>query len=130
LFTIKTSIFDSSPVTHNSATKYITIQHGSSSNNILNVLEEHDILKEPLATKIYLRFINKNAKMEAGDYKFPSPISPVAIIKELEHGRKRTKTMTIPEGWTRFEIAKRIAKEFPVVPVVTEKEILEMMNDT
>ncbi|WP_350290780.1 endolytic transglycosylase MltG [uncultured Croceitalea sp.] len=118
-----------SPVTHNNATKYITIEQGSSSNNILEVLEDRDILQAPLATKIYLRFFNMDAKMEAGDYKFPSPISAIEVIKQLKHGKKRTKTLTIPEGWTRFEIAKRIVKEFPTTPLMTEKEILKMMAD-
>ena len=68
--------------------------------------------------------------MEAGDFKFLSPISPIEVINQLENGKKRTKTLTIPEGWTRSEIAKRIAKEFPVESLVTEKEVLEMMDDT
>ena len=68
--------------------------------------------------------------MEAGDFKFPSPISPIEVINQLGDGKKLTKTITIPEGWTRFEIAKRIAKEFPGESLVTEKQILEMMDDT
>ncbi len=118
------------PVTHSSATRYITIEQGSSSNSILEVLGEYNILKAPLATKIYLRFFNMDAKMEAGDYKFPSPISPIEVINQLKHGKKRTKTLTIPEGWTRFEMAKRIVKEFPIESLVIEKEVLAMMDDT
>ena len=67
--------------------------------------------------------------MEAGDFKFPSPISPLELLKQLEKGKKRTKMLTIPEGWTRFEIAKRVAKEFPSEPQVTKKEVLQMMDD-
>jgi len=119
-----------SPVKHGNAERYITIEQGSTSNGILKILEENNILQAPLATKIYLRFFNKDAKMEAGDFKFPSPISPMEVITQLEDGKKRTKTLTIPEGWTRFEIARRIAKEFAVEPPVTEKEVLEMMDDT
>lgn len=118
-----------SPVTHNNAAKYITIEQGSSSNSILEVLGEKNILQAPLATKIYLRFLNIDAKMEAGDYKFPSPISAIEVIDLLKHGKKRSKTFTIPEGWTRFEIAKRIVKEFSTIPLTTEKEVLKMMSD-
>lgn len=119
-----------SPVSHSSANKYIVIEHGSTSNGILEVLEEHDVLQAPLATKIYLRFFNRDTKMEAGDYKFPSPISPIEVINQLKHGKRRTKALTIPEGWTRFEIAKRIAKAFPVEPLMSEKEVLALMDDT
>ena len=119
-----------SPVSHRNATRYITIEQGSSSNSILEVLGENDILRAPLATKLYLRFFNRDAKMEAGDYKFPSPISPIEVINQLEHGKKRTLALTIPEGWTRFEIAKRILNAFPVEPLMTEKDVLALMDDT
>ena len=119
-----------SPVSHSSANRYIVIEQGSTSNGILEVLGEHGIIQVPLATKIYLRFFNRDAKMEAGDYKFPTPISPIEVINQLKHGKKRTKSLTIPEGWTRFEIAKRIAKAFPVEPLMSEKEVLALMDDT
>ncbi|MFH6602807.1 endolytic transglycosylase MltG [Maribacter algicola] len=119
-----------SPVRHNNAKKYIVIEQGSTSNSILGVLRDHDVLQAPLATKIYLRFFNRDVKMEAGDYKFPSPISPIEVINQLKHGKRRTRTLTIPEGWTRFEIAKRISKAFPVEPLMSEKEVLALMDDT
>ena len=119
-----------SPVSHGNAERYITIEQGSSSNRILEILGEHNILQAPLATKIYSRFFNIDSKMEAGDYQFPSPISPIEVINHLKNGKKRAKTLTIPEGWTRFEIAKRIVKEFPVESSMTEKEVLSLMDDT
>ena len=118
------------PVSHSSGTRYIMIKKGSSSNSVLEVLREDDILQEPLATKIYLRLFNTDARMEAGDYKFPSPISPMEVIHQLKHGTKRTKKLTIPEGWTRFEIAKRIVKVFPTEPPMTETEVMALMEDT
>lgn len=119
-----------SPVSHNNAERYITIEQGTASNRILEILGEHNILQAPLATKIYLRFFKSDAKMEAGDYQFPSPISPIEVIEQLKNGKERTKTLTIPEGWTRFEIAKRIVHEFPVEPVMSEKEVLSLMDNT
>ncbi|MFS4494575.1 endolytic transglycosylase MltG [Maribacter sp. 2308TA10-17] len=119
-----------SPISHSNSENYITIEQGTSSNRILEILSEHKILQAPLATKIYLRFFKGEAKMEAGDYQFPSPISPIEVINQLKNGKKRTKTLTIPEGWTRFEIAKRIVKEFPVEPLMTEKEVLSLLDDT
>ena len=127
IFWIHTSLH--SPVKHNNADRYITIEKGSTSNSILELLEENNILRATLATKIYLRFFKKDAKMEAGDFKFPSPISPIELLKQLENGKMRTKTLTIPEGWTRFEIAKRVAKEFPSEAQVSEKEVLRLMDD-
>jgi UPF0755 protein len=117
------------PVTHNNAGNYITIDQGTGSNRILQVLERNKIIQAPIATKLYLRFFDQGTKLQAGDYLFPSPISPLEVLTLLKDGKKRTKLLTIPEGWTRFEIAKRLVAQFPVEPPVTEKEVLAMMND-
>ncbi len=119
-----------SPVSHGNAEQYIVIDQGTSTNSILKTLEKNNILQAPLATKIYVRFFNADAKMQAGDYKFPSPISPIELINQLKNGKKRTKTLTIPEGWTRFEIAKRIAKHFTTEALMTESQVLKLMDDT
>ncbi|TXF87637.1 endolytic transglycosylase MltG [Neolewinella aurantiaca] len=116
------------PVEHTS-TDYITIEQGVGSNRILQILEEHDVIQAPLAAKLYLRFFDNGNKLQAGDYLFASPISPLEVIARLKDGKKRTKTLTIPEGWTRFEIAKRLQAQFPVEPPLTEEEVLAMMND-
>lgn len=116
-------------VEHANAERYITIDQGMGSNRILQVLEANEIIQAPLATKLYLRFFDEGTKLQAGDYLFPSPISPKEVLARLKDGKKRTKTLTIPEGWTRFEIAKRLVAQFPVEPPVTESEVLAMMND-
>lgn len=117
------------PVAHDNAARYITIDQGMGSNSILLTMEKNGIIQAPLATKLYLRFFDQGTKLQAGDYLFPSPISPKEVLARLKDGKKRTKTLTIPEGWTRFEIAKRLAAQFPVEPPVTEKEVLAMMDD-
>lgn len=116
------------PVNHDHAAEYITISEGMGASQILEVLSENGIVQAPLATKLYLRYYDQGA-LQAGDYQFPSPISPGEVLARLKDGRRRTQTLVIPEGWTRFEIAKRLAAQFPVSPPVTEKEVLEMMND-
>lgn len=117
------------PVRHSSAKQYITIEQGLASYRILEILEDYQVIQAPLATKIYLYLFDKDAKLEAGDYLFPSPISPLEMLDRLSDGKKRTKPLTIPEGWTRFEIANRIAKQFPGESKITEKEVLAMMDD-
>jgi len=51
------------------------------------------------------------------------------VLKELERGEERTTKFTIPEGFTRFDIAKRIAEKFPQTPPVDDKAILALMDD-
>ena len=118
-----------SPVEHKNNEKYVVINHGSTPNQIIEVLESKNIIQSALATKLYLRLVNKDATLQAGDYVFPSPISPVQAIRLLQKGKKRTENFTVPEGWTRFEIAQRIAERFPE-PSLHDEEILAMMDDT
>ncbi len=127
-FWLQTSM--NSLIEHDKSATYITIEQGSSANQILNVLEENQIIKGTLTPKLYLRFQEKKLQLEAGDYLFPSPISPKEALNKLKNGRRRSKMLTIPEGWTRFEIAKRLVAQFPTVPALTEKEVLKLMDNT
>lgn len=117
-------------VAHDYASEYITIERGMASNQILQKLESQQIIQAPLATKLYMRFFAQDIQLEAGDYLFPSPISPKEVLNKLEDGRVRSKALTIPEGWSRFEIAERIAAQFSVEPALKSEEVLAMMNDT
>jgi UPF0755 protein len=79
---------------------------------------------------VYLRTFGDPGKLKAGEYQFQSPITPLQVLKELEKGEERTIKLTIPEGWTRFDMAKRIADKFPVNPPMDEKAVLYLMEDT
>ncbi|HEY0659076.1 MAG TPA: endolytic transglycosylase MltG, partial [Pyrinomonadaceae bacterium] len=92
-------------VLHDKANKYIEIPKGSTPNQIISKLAAEGIIKSETATQIYLRTFGNSEKMQAGEYQFPSPISPLQVLKELEKGEERTTKLTIPEGFTRFDIA-------------------------
>src|SRR5258706_1547169 len=78
----------------------------------------------------YLRTFGDTSKLQAGEYQFESPITPLQVLKELEKGETQTTKLTIPEGFTRFDIAKRIAEKFPQNPPMDDKTVLAMMDDT
>lgn len=117
------------PVAHEQSGEYITIARGTASNQVVTQLAEAGIIAAPLAVKIYLRSFGEAQNIQAGEYQFPSPISAVEVLDLLKQGRKRSTRLTIPEGWTRFEIAGRIANGFPVEPPISKPEVLRLMND-
>ena len=88
---------------------------------------------------MYLRTLGDASKLQAGEFQFASPITPLQILKTLEKAEERTIKLTIPEGFTRFDIAKRIAEKFPnaAAPCATnhthciknEAAIFELMDD-
>lgn len=119
-----------SPVEHSKAEEFIKIEKGASPNSIIGKLAAEGILKNTLATQIYLRTLGDASQFKAGDYQFKSPISALEVLEELKAGKERTVKLTIPEGWTRFEIAKRVAARFKSEPPMDEKAVLYLMNDT
>jgi UPF0755 protein len=120
----------SSPREHSKTEEYIVIERGSSPAQIVSKLAGEGILGDQLPILFYLRTIGREQKLQAGEYRFPSPISPLEVLKELEKGSIRTTRLTIPEGFTRFDIAKRILEQFPQEPPMTEAEVLLLMTDT
>lgn len=118
------------PHQHAKSNQYIIIPKGSTPNEIIGKLTSEGILSGSMPLSIYLRTFGDASRLKAGEYQFPSPITPLQVIKELEKGEERTTKITIPEGFTRFDIAKRINEKFPSNPPIDDKVILGMMDDT
>ncbi|HEX8266927.1 MAG TPA: endolytic transglycosylase MltG [Pyrinomonadaceae bacterium] len=121
------------PVAHEKANQYIEIPRGSSPSEIISRLNSEGILKTALPLQIYLRLYGKGSNFKSGEYRFPSPITPLGVIKKLEEGEERTNRLTIIEGWTRFEIAKEIAEKFPPAEpgqTTNPADVMALLNDT
>lgn len=118
-----------SKIAHGKTNQFIQIPKGSSPNEIVDKLANEGIISNASAMKNYIRFFGDGSKLKAGEYQFDSPISPMQVLQELEKGEERTTKLTIPEGWTRFDIAKRLAEKFPQNPPMDEKAILYLMDD-
>lgn len=117
-------------VEHEHLERYIEIKHGTTTNQIIEILTKKNIIQSDIATRLYLRFINRKVKFQAGDFKFPSPISPMEAIQILQKGKKRSQSFTVPEGWTRFDIAKKIVEQFPSAPSLSYEDVLMIMKNT
>ena len=115
---------------HAKSNVYIQIPKGSTPTEIIDKLTAEGILANQYPTLVYLRTFGDANKLQAGEYQFDSPITPLQVLKELEKGEERTAKLTIPEGFTRFDIARRINEKFPQNPAIDDKAILELMNDT
>lgn len=120
----------SKPHEHSRTADYIKIEKGSTPREIIAKLTDEGIIVNPTATSYYLRFFADASKLQAGEYQFESPITPLQVLKELEKGELQTTKLVIPEGFTRFDIAKRIVEKFPQNPPVDETAIIALMDDT
>jgi len=118
-----------SPVLHAQADTYIEIPRGSSQAQIVSRLTSVGIVKRGWLLSLYVRLTGAGPKLKAGEYRFPSPISPLEVLKKLEFGEQRLSRLTIVEGWTRFDIAELLAR-VPELRLSGPSEALALMDDT
>jgi UPF0755 protein len=115
------------PISHAKTGQYIEIPKGTSPSGIIKKLAAEGIIKHEWPLKLYLKGTGAGSTLKAGEYDFPSPISPLGVLAKLQQGQRRLKRLTIIEGWTRWDIARAIANvpEFNT----NEAQALELMNN-
>ena len=114
------------PVEHQSADRIITIDPGAGTQTIVGRLADAGVVPHPLALKIYLRITGRGSNLKAGDYKFPSPISPLQAVEKIRRGEVDLDRVTIPEGFNRFDIAETLAEK---TGKASPDEFLRLMED-
>ena len=98
------------PVAHAKTGQYIEIPKGSSPSAIIKKLAAEGVIKNEWPLKLYLKGTGAGSTLKAGEYDFPSPISPLGVLAKLQQGQRRLKRITIIEGWTRWDIARAIVE--------------------
>ncbi|MCA1593713.1 MAG: endolytic transglycosylase MltG [Acidobacteria bacterium] len=116
-------------VSHTQENQYIEIPRGSSPDEIINRLNALGVIRRGWLLRLYIRLTGAGTRLKAGEYRFPSPISPLAVIHKLEEGQQRLSRLTVVEGWTRWDIAALLA-HIPELKLQNADEALALMNDT
>src|SRR5229473_7673066 len=117
------------PVTHAKAAEYIEIPRKSTPEGIVNKLVSEGVLRQKWPLLFYIKLTGSAKLIKAGEYRFPSPITPLGVLKKLEEGEQRLSRFTVIEGWTRWDIADSMA-HVPELKLSDSKEALAMMDDT
>ena len=115
-------------VSHNKSGQYIEIPKGSSPSYIVRRLAAEGIIKHEWPLKIYLKTTGIGSSLKAGEYDFPSPITPLMVLAKLQQGQRRLNRITIIEGWTRWDIA-RAMMEVAQFHLDNETQALDLMNN-
>ena len=116
------------PVNHAKTGQYIEIPKGSSPTAILRKLTAEGVLKHEWPLMFYLKSTGAGSTLKAGEYRFPSPISPLGVLTKLQEGERRLNRLTVPEGWTRWDIARAMI-QVPQFGLTTEDQALELMDN-
>ncbi|MBX9688399.1 MAG: endolytic transglycosylase MltG [Candidatus Obscuribacterales bacterium] len=117
------------PLEHEKSQEIINIPQGSSSDEIVEKLQDSKIIRNPMIFKLYLKAKHAGPLIKAGDYLFKSPISSDEVLAELETGGLIPNKFTIIEGWTRWDIANAMAAS-QTFKLKNAEQALKLMNDT
>ncbi|CAN5493659.1 endolytic transglycosylase MltG [soil metagenome] len=115
-------------VHHGRSGQYIEIPKGTTPAAVIKKLKAAGIIKHEQPTLMYLKLTGAGQRFKAGDYDFPSPITPYAVLAKLQTGERRLIRMTVVEGWTRWDIANAMAR-IPELKLTDSNSALELMDD-
>lgn len=94
----------------------VTVEPGMSTREIVARLASSGVVPDESALLMWLTATGQGRSLKAGDYQFASPISPLEVVDKIRKGEVATKRVTIPEGLTRFAIAKLLAEQTGLGP--------------
>lgn len=117
------------PVAHKQAAQYVEIPSGSSPDETLARLAQAGVLKSTWPLRLYIRLTGAGPRLRAGEYRFPTPISALGVLRKLEEGEQRLSRFTVIEGWTRWEIAAAMLR-IPELKLQNLDQALALFNDT
>ena len=117
------------PVPHNASQQYIEIPRGASPVETVTRLEKAGVIGRAWPIRLYIRLTGVGPRLKAGEYRFPSPISPLTVLRKLEEGQQRLARFTVIEGWTRWDLANAMSR-LPELRLNSSDEALALMNDT
>ncbi len=119
----------SQPASHEHADEIVNIPIGSSTDQTVQKLTELGIIHNELLFKLYIKAKKEGSLIQAGDYRFPTPISPIGVLSQLKTGGLVPFKFTIIEGWTRWDIANAIAA-LPALKMPKAQSAFALMNNT
>jgi UPF0755 protein len=95
---------------------------------VVGKLADEGIIQHKWPLTLYLKLTSNGSQLKAGEYDFPSPISPLGVFARLREGEQRLTRLTIVEGWTRWDIANAMYK-IPDLHLSDPTAALPLMNN-
>ena len=84
------------------------VESGSGLSSIATRLEEQGLISNQYIFQLGGRVLERQSAIKAGDFRIPAGASMAEILKELSEGNPIRYAVTIPEGWTSWEVLQRI----------------------
>jgi UPF0755 protein len=87
----------------------IVVQQGMGRRQIAQALAQRGVLRSQWPFLLYA-YLQPHRTLKAGEYLFNEPLSAVQVFRKLERGEVRLYPLTVPEGYTRWDIADEVER--------------------
>ena len=128
LFLVSLFFFMLSPVGKTKSDIEYTIESGTTPYEVFKDLEEKDIIRSELFTKLYVKLTGNNIEFKAGTYTINDSLGSIQIIKVLSgnnYSNGNEVSLTFKEGFEIVDFIEIIINNTNII----EEEIKEKLND-
>lgn len=88
----------------------IVLPQGLAAGQMLQRLHEAGVIRNPSVLRLWFAWNGGSESLQAGEYRFSSPASPLDVLRRLESGDVLLHRVTVPEGLVLEEIASRLVE--------------------
>jgi UPF0755 protein len=88
------------------AEQFVELPAGAGSRTIGDRLVQAGIVRDALSFRVGLYISGKGRRLQAGEYRFDRPLTPLEVIDKLARGDVFVIVMTFPEGLTMADMGK------------------------
>ena len=85
---------------------FVEIPQGAGSPDIRRRLLDAGVVADDFSLRAALWWSGRSRSLQAGEYRFDEPVSPLAVVDKIASGDVYTQRLTFPEGLTIPEMAK------------------------
>jgi UPF0755 protein len=89
---------------------FVDIPHGTPRWQIARILRNSDVIRSALAFAVFSEW-HFRKPLQAGEYLFDRSVNSREVFWKIERGRIFVHVVTVPEGWTLYDIAAEAARQ-------------------
>lgn len=104
---------------------FVNIPSGTSTAGMASLLREAGVIQADWQF-LAARALQSKAKLQAGEYRFDAPMSPLNVLRKIARGDVYYHELRVPEGANMFDIAKELDR----LGLVKEADFLGAAKDT
>jgi UPF0755 protein len=89
---------------------FVEIPHGTSRWDVAGILKKDDVIRNRMAFELFSLWHIRHP-LQAGEYLIDRPLDSKQVFWKIAQGRIFLHYVTIPEGWTMFDIAAELDRQ-------------------